>query len=401
MNKYSPIKASKNINYNISSDYIIKLQNDIPILLDGYLLNLIFQYINDTSTMKSSNKENIIKNGILNKIDKYLIVANTMNIVELENNKYTKIHNFEENNLAHGLIESIIHSTLNYYDIKENLNISVAMKVNIKNKKLYQKMNISKGILLNEFIIQLYGNNNIENKNNFLLIILQKIAYKLSVLQELCGFIHGDFHSGNIFINIIENDVEITFIDFGYSVINLPNDSNQTILLCAPVSQNISRKYMMNLKEEPLLKAVDLFHLIENLKSFENSNNINKIIKFDQFIKLIDEVRKLYFSNFDRKIVYSRNYSTRHNFTASQRFFEKINYNLENSFEYLFPDNFIKLALINDKLNTNNITLTPIIKFSFMEEEEYIPKKEKRDNVNKILLNNIPYKRPLFGNNNL
>ena len=99
--------------------------------------------------------------------------------------------------------------------------------------------------------------------------------------------------------------------------------------------------------EEPLLKAVDLFHLIQNFASFEITINRNgETNKYSSFLILVHSIQQIYFKNFDKSIL--NNYESNHFFTSSNDF-------IGESFNILIPEIFV--SEIDNKLN-NNIRIT-------------------------------------------
>jgi hypothetical protein len=344
-------------NNNFLNYYLYK---NIPILKNQYLFNSVLEYCYQLKTYTKSDKESHLRQGIIKKINSELIqlknnyekitsINSDKNIINAYN-KLIKRHELR----ADGLIEGIINCAVHYYSndstVISNLKIST-------NNHFYQMMNKVNGVILSEFIIQLY-NSDIPNKNLFLLDVLKEIALKLYYLQKSCEFIHGDFHSGNIFVNYLDenNSINITFIDFGYTTIKFPNKNN--LLISGITESNLQRRNQLNLDEEPLLKAVDLFHLIQDLNSYELNNN-----KFKSFFELVNKIQNIYFKNFDKKLL--KKYKSNHFFTSSNDFYSKKNNNKKNSFEILIPENFIQNidSLLNNKNNSNiNSNKSPIKK---------------------------------------
>ena len=361
----TPKIKKMNINENLSffppknniflNNYLYK---NIPILKNINLFNSIIEYCKQLKKYTKTDKESHLRLGIINEINSNLThiknnyekinsINSDSNIIN-KNNKIIKRHELR----ADGLIEGIINCAVHYYSNDSTVNSNLKISTN---NHFYQMMNKANGITLSEFIIELY-NSDIPNKNLFLLDVLKEIALKLDYLQKSCGFIHGDFHSGNIFVNYLDenNSINITFIDFGYTTIQFPNKNN--LLISGITEVNLQRRYQLNLEEEPLLKAVDLFHLIQDLKSYELNNNI-----FTPFFDLINKIQNIYFKNFDKKLL--KKYKSNHFFTSSTDFYSKKNNNKKNSFEILIPENFIQNIddlLINN--NNNKIPISPLNK---------------------------------------
>jgi hypothetical protein len=210
-------------------------------------------------------------------------------------------------------------------------------------------MNKVQGIDLGNYILNLYKKNiSNKQKETITFSLLQKIAEKLKYLQDNFNFIHGDFHSGNIFIEKNWFGYNITFIDVEYSTIKLPTKNNIKIILTTPLNENMSRKKILNINEEPNLKALDLFHLIQDIKSFDKSDRIKNIKnnkKIDELKELISKLSKLY----KRPCKLS---SKLHNSTRISGFFN-------NNYSKLIPENFIKIKNIdsinNLKRKINNL----------------------------------------------
>lgn len=357
--KGSPPPPQK-IKNNIELEYSDYINNKIPILFsnNNLLFDYIIDYCKELRDNKTSNKNYDIRT-ILQKINRYLKELKENEIKRLnnlkeyynenededevkiikKNEKIIKSHNLK----AKGLIEIIIQITLNYYDLKVNTKTNITLVRNTKNKRFLQIMNIANGVSLQEFIISIYNNDNILNKNEYLLDALKLIAEKLDILQKECLFIHGDFHSNNIFIDINNPNNPVTIIDFGYSVIKIPGKND--LLLCGAEESNISRKNVPNLLKYPYLKATDLFHLIQNLVSYEllykckdplKSGNETSVFKnFDLYINFIKQIQGLYFNSISK--IYFK-CKTNRSFTSSSDFDNSV-------FECLYPENFITLSL--------------------------------------------------------
>ena len=112
---------------------------------------------------------------------------------------------------------------------------------------------------------------------------------------------------------------------------------NKTIILTSPLNENISRKEILNIHKEPELKALDLFHLIQDIKSFDNLNTIKKInnsVKINELKTLITKLSKLY----KRPCKLS---SKLHNSTRISGFFN-------DNYSNLIPEKFIQIISINN-----------------------------------------------------
>ncbi len=246
-----------------------------------------------------------------------------------------------------GLIEGIIQLTLYYYDY----NVTLLSTLHKKKSILFQIMPFSSNKTLGSLLYDIYNNSNNNNfeKNNKCLNILNAIANKLNYLQENCGFIHGDFHSGNILFNEETGDTQ--FIDFGYSYIHLPGTK---LTIFVPIEVNIQGE-LLEISNNNQSKSVDLFRLIESFT--EDKTHI-----FKDFIKQISE---RYFRNFDKSI-----YTTLPNrkkktngfrglpipFSRSSYFLDKKENNtLPSSFMYVSPIQFIQFTL-----DPNNVLNHPL-----------------------------------------
>jgi serine/threonine protein kinase len=356
-----------NNNYNIlfkiedlNQDYLQKIREKILVLKNNLLLQLVLNY-----SVKLANKKDV--SNIISKINRLLFILSNRtekNYTELSENKenikkvsgsqinnqwfetYTYLNN--ENNKKYikthklnaiGLIEAIIQFTVKYYDsnICPSLismkieNIPGEKKKPTKNirKRFQQKMeyyNSVNYLSLGYYIYELFNSTGFtkEQKIKQLKLILKKIAEKINELQNY-GFIHGDFHSGNIYIN--KNNNEISFIDFGYSAIKLPQNNGKLtpFLLCVPISTyTSSENKKLRLPYDNNLKKIDLFHLIENLNSFQYSNeNINS-----EFTNFINKIRSIYYAPNMKDLI-----GKRHKFTCSN--------NLDEISDSLDPEIFI------------------------------------------------------------
>ena len=346
---------------DLEPKYVDYLYEHIPLL--GYsiddilLLQYILNYCKECESIKTSKESNIRLSSLaginlfLKKISGIVKKSNGFN--SDNNNEYRIIYNenkktvTKKNNIdALGLIEGIILCTLNYYKIKNKNNNNnkkfpnINVNISPNKTKLNLKMSIAPGKDLGNTIIDLYKSNKIiDEKNSELFNILIEISKKLDYLQKNYGFIHGDFHSGNIFVDkkIDEKNGKekyiITFIDFEYSTIKLPSNK-ENIILTSPVSENISRKYILNLYKEDGLKALDLFHLIEDFKSFKiRKSTINKFNgHFDKFSEFINKLNSLYPNKFSNGKI--------HISSRSLNFFNE-------SYSNLYPEDFSKLKLNN------------------------------------------------------
>jgi serine/threonine protein kinase len=263
----------------LDQNYLNGLRQKIPVLQNDILLQHIIIYAN-----KMANKEDITP--ILNKINELLQSQNNIyfqsyTYVNKNGVSYVKTHKL---NTA-SIIEAIIEYTLHFYDNSSCPDL-ISMEINnIPNKnypknikkRFKQKMELlsnNEYISFGDYVVECFNalDSNEQEFKNILIAIANKIYY----LQQF-GFIHGDFHSGNIYIN--RKNREIRIIDFGYSCIQLPLNNNtlSTFLLCVPVTEyKDPRNTQLRLPYNDDIRKIDLFHLICNLGSF----NIPKLNNF-------------------------------------------------------------------------------------------------------------------------
>jgi hypothetical protein len=353
---------------DLNQDYLAQLKERIPILKNKLLLQLILNY----GVELANNKPKIDIDTSLQKINKLIYFlslqseipenlnnsnfkSNRPNNINFEsytyfnetNQIYIKTHSLD----AKGLIEAIIQFTLHYYNpgicpelVSMNINnIPLRLEnplINIR-KRFKQKMtyyNPDSYISLGEYLTLLFKSNkpDIEKLTIFKNILIE-IANKINKMRQF-GFIHGDFHSGNIYL---DNENNVYFIDFGYSCIKLPlsNGSFTNFLLCVPVPNYtciLNTKLRFPYYYDQLVK-IDLFHLIENINTLEINN--------DFFKKLMKVVRQEYL-NYEIQSFRS----TRHYFTCSNKLdFVNNFFNPEEFISY-----FEKLKINNIKNNSNN-----------------------------------------------
>lgn len=309
-----PRKLKRNVNSNDLQDNFVKyLYLKIPFMNDE-LLNALL----------NNNNEKIFE--IISNINN-----NDMNI---NNHLLNKSHD----DIVNGLKESIIHIILNYHENNNNYIYTIPKlnKVNKKNHKIIERMNyLSDYETLQDMILKIYNNPDIVQKNKMLLTILMIIAKKLAVLQEKCGFIHGDLHSKNIMIKY-EHDFDIKFIDFGRSAIQWPLLNDNIVILHCDISKNINSMKRINnnldMIKNPHLKAIDLFHLFNDLYLYETDNFKN----IPELKYLINDIRTKYMIGNVRK----KNHHQMINLTRTTNFLWLNNFN----YEFLYPENFEKYA---------------------------------------------------------
>lgn len=329
---------------------IISLKKDKIREINNELNNIKETYTNHTKYLTRTSKENKNNNN-----------ENRPKILNLINNESKKIksHKIE----TKSLIEAIINCSLNFYEQQsENNNKKIVnSSMSIVSNRMYHIMNNLKGENLGKFIIRIYYSN-LSNKNKYLLNLLKEIASILLYLQNECGFIHGDFHSGNIIIipknginnenelvninDLENNNYKIFFIDFGNSTIRLPLNNDNSLILSTPSDENIKRKNSLDLNKYPSLRGVDLFHLIQSLDSIEKDEfifegNMNNEY-YNLFKKIIIKIKTMYHFNSFIKI------NDIYNFTRSN------NFGLQNN-SILYPQEFINL-----NINSIEENITPV-----------------------------------------
>ena len=268
----------------LDTAYVEYLKAKIPII-DNYLLTLLIEYCNSYGSSFKIKLDNI---------DEYL------KIIKNSKNKTPKINNNKNNNnisesvtlftpnrtkiikshqiRAKNLIEAIIFCTLGWYkeiyDIDE-LPFPLLNSAQISDSdRLYQIMNIAPGVSLSDFI------RDSKPSDEDLLNILKHISFELFKL-DMCGFQHGDLHSGNIFINPVNG--AITFIDTGFSIIRLPTNDGSIILL---------KTYHEIYKSlDKLPSNSDMMHLLYNLSTFDLRSVNNSYHNY--FINFIQKLNRL------------------------------------------------------------------------------------------------------------
>jgi hypothetical protein len=296
----------------LDENYLIQLREKIPVLQNNLLLQLVLNYAIELCQFK----QNI--SSTLHKINQTLVVLSqletipsnlNMNQVETENNSNFKTYTYE-NNInnriyvkilplnAQSLIEAIVQFTLHFYSpnsCPEIVSMLIQKNDRMQFQLKMQNYNSSKYTSLQDYLLFIMNNENISDDDkieNYKNIFIQ-VANKINELQQI-GFIHGDFHSNNIYVDSVNRNIHI--IDCGFSCIPLPlkNDSLTAFLLCVPVKEYLSdqntRFRVPNSSFEELTK-IDLFNLMEDLFSYLNNPNENYE---KNFIKMMKYIRSLY-----------------------------------------------------------------------------------------------------------
>ena len=322
-NMYESPSSKQRINieeYSLKPEFKDYLLSCIPILADPQLYSLVIEYclilnnkkIGDVVNILNDIKAylDILKNKSIQKMNEIRMNMNMkMNIIEKKHpktgelfklfklsNKIIKTHSITPDGLIETFINCILYYCSNIHNIGSVTNSSLQYSTN---NKLYQSMNIAEGMDLGSFVIMLY-NSDLEKseKNKILLSVLQRIATKLQQLQESCGFIHGDLNLGNVFVSFDDKNEtippEITFIDYGYSSVRLPINSTETFIISAPTEINIRRGTPFDIKIEPHLKAVDMYHLIDDLSCIDNNGKFIDERSYTSFKKFIKDIKDLY-----------------------------------------------------------------------------------------------------------
>jgi len=339
---YGSPSSKLKISSDVNSHYLNFLRENIPILNDTKLWELIMNYVNaingitrDKVTVCIDKINEYLKTLHNNAVNFNITKMNSLknNIVYKDNLGILKKHSIN----AKSLIEAIIQLTLYYNDSS----VTVVSSLYKTKGSLYQRMNFIENKTLKNSIYEIYESDMTDfEKNNTVLNILIAIANKLNYLQEKCGFIHGDFHSDNIFIN--EETGPIQFIDFGYSYIHLPGT---TLTIFVPIDENINGA-LYKISEMDQSKSADLFRLIESFR----------YTTIPLFESLIRQISERYFRNFD-ELIYS-GFPNRKTpnlsrfrelpipFSRSRDFlYEKKNQAIPSSFIYVCPLEFVKFIL--------------------------------------------------------
>jgi hypothetical protein len=379
---------------DLNPDYLAKLKEKIPILKNKLLLQLILNY----SVELANNDPDIDSNlQIINKLIYFLSLQSEIpenldnstfslnrpsnsnfesyTYLNETNEKYVKTHPLN----AAALIEAIIQFTLYYYDSSicpqlvimniNNIPLSLENPSNNIRKRFKQKMNFydeKNYISLGKHLTNLFKSE-LSDVEKLIIFkdILIKIANKVKIMQQY-GFIHGDFHSGNIYLDLAEN---IYFIDFGFSCIKLPlnNGSLTDFLLCVPVPSYTglkNTKLRFPYSEE--IRKIDLFHLMENINTLDIDNAF--------FKKIVEVIRQNYLNEEINAL-----HAPRHDFTCSFKL------NLINNFFY--PEEFISYF---ERLNISEV-----------EENNNNSMNNNNNNMNSNNNANPGFKKKkiLFGNN--
>lgn len=367
-------KSSFLIN-NLNPDYLAQLKEKIPILQNKLLLQLILNY----GVELAQNDPNI--STTLFKINKLIYILSTL--TEIPENLYNALNISRPNNSnfksdtylnntnqkyvkthplnAAALIEAIIQFTLHYYDhsicpelismsinenkFKQKMNYYEPNKYITLGKYLYllferkiYKKNETNELQFSTILLESFRNLTSEQKLEKLKVILIKIANKVKIMQQY-GFIHGDFHSGNIYLDLEEN---IYFIDFGFSCIKLPlrsftrnYNSITSFFLCVPVSEYLSlENIQLRYPYHNTWKKIDLFHLIEEMNTLKIQNIL--------FKNTIMTIRRYYSKNI------SKLRGSTHSYTCSRNF--------DTIIDFFYPEEFIEMIKL---LNNENIETSP------------------------------------------
>jgi len=382
-NAYSSPSRSENLiispnrgEYSLKHDFIHYLVQHIPILLHPILYDLVIKYClilngkygrkadvyivlneikdclgvikTNSSTRKINKNTNLTIRQTIEK--HHPATSELFELYILSNDKIIKSHKIIPDALIETFINCIVYYCSNSKVIRSNSarigsnsedigsnsarigSITNSWLNYSANNKLYQKMNIAPGMELGEFVTMLYSSDlNIKEKNDTLLTLLKSIAFKLNELQNSCGFIHGDLNIGNVFVKYDDNNEnalpEITFIDFGYSSVRLLLQNNSYLIVTAPTEINIKRETPFDILEEPELRAVDMYHLIDDL-SFIESSNFKK--NYENFKNFIQDIKSLYGGSVLTKQHKNQDYSNitqdRRKYTSSKYYILELKY---------------------------------------------------------------------------
>lgn len=335
----SKLKSNNHKNSSVvNSSSLLFLKDSIPILGIIDLRNRVMLFVNSindgstpgyirTASGYITNYLVELHNSSVNfNLSQMSVVKN--NIVYKKNNKILKKHSLN----AMSLVEGIIQFTLwSYYN-----NSTLHSSLNKRQSKLWQIMPYSLNKTLGQFMFDVYSDSKLSEfqKNSMFLEILIKVADKLNILQNNCGLIHGDLHSGNIFIDA----GNIILIDFGNSYIRLQNGLN----IFVPNELNING-YLRGINKNDLSKAVDMFILIESFEKYDNELNEIKLENFQQFKRFIHQITERYFRTFTKT-----NYLSQKGYKGNHLVFSRSSDFLsasDTSLRYLLPSEFVKFIL--------------------------------------------------------
>jgi hypothetical protein len=428
-------------------EYLTFIQERIPIMKDIELQELVLDYCYNYSrnNIPIINRSNYLKKEYLSKISNRISQLNEYNIpneninnrknennntyIRVFGNRLIKVTN-KNTSISGPFIEALINVTLFYYQIYNSSEIKSIIDCNFTKSSsgyLYQNMERIEFPTLFEFIVDLYNErSNIDatSKNRILLNVLLKISEQLNNLQNICGFIHGDFHSGNIFVNYLSDDnINIYFIDFGYSVVKLPIISNNSKEYILSSSQKFNLKYnSMNLYNNPNLRRIDLFHLFRDFYSL-----INSIININNFSSKLDIIKNKLtknsnFKNFINKLFTKLNLreinnalinSEPHKYSRNINFIDSISENLSplkfielfgNNNNQIINNNIKNVGLVinsnsNSNNNNNNITRTPNSRVRGVKRARLFGNNSNNNKTPNSRVRGVERAR-LFGNNN-
>ncbi len=152
----------------------------------------------------------------------------------------------------------------------------------------------------------------INNFEEFIILILKKLCKILIEFQDLCYFVHRDLHTGNIMINfnIFDNNFdinnfEVKLIDFTYSSIIINNEKVKTELINCMFNNNhdlkLSNPYINKNWNCYDLKYFFLSLLFARLyegkqEKLEENYIINKVINSQERDKKLKNVRNIILS---------------------------------------------------------------------------------------------------------
>jgi len=404
-------------------EYLEFIQDKIPIMKDQKLQQLILKYCEEYRIKKSQFKFLNIKDSTLFEIKTRLnqlkehteyLINNTMNNAMNTNNKNNRQIIIKENKVikvsditAKALIEGLIHCTLLYYSLSNNLNsipnANLYLSSNSTNTKILHRMNRIKVSYFKDYIKLIYTSEYDTNtKNQIFFNVLRTIAKELNKLQDICGFIHGDLHDANLFIIFNENNLldttalQVKFIDFGYSIVRLPViNSMFNYILSSVVDVNLNRSIMdMTIYGNEYLRAIDLFHLFD---SFDSINPNNRNVYFDGINEFINFIHK--FISLWQATKYNRfTHNSSHKYTRSFNF-EPIALN-----SLLIPSNFLKINYIINSNGNGNLVAPPeyIKNKKVSSNRDSLNPKKKRPTNQSAYISTPPQKigKSLFNNNN-
>jgi len=272
-------------------------KNNIDMVLSGMICDTNKRLNQNYPSLNISNISNKISEGLYGKIYKYngnIYKTESMRYKgEMENKKkvypvYNYLSsqiliNFIIQNYLNSLNNNYVPAALNLlygYNKKENNIISITKMEHIfKNEN---NINKNKTYVLYDFIKKE------SERPTFIkdfFYIMKKICEILIFYQDSCGFVHYDFHIGNISVlysydkdgNFEYDKVKVKMIDFGESSI-IFNINNNSYLLQYYNPKNKYNPNYRNPYKSKLWYIIDLFMFINRCVIYFRDQNVKKIL---------------------------------------------------------------------------------------------------------------------------